>query len=181
MSDVRRFPSLRSSLAGVLVAGVAFVGSTVPASAGTIATTMTATPSPVAVGGTLAVHGVGCTGTGASLTVQLFEGSVPGFTTPLGSPVDTDTVTPASGTWDATLMVPASATPGDNVTVYGVCTTDTSNFAYENVVVPLVAAPTTTTTSTTTTLAAPTSTGATSTTVATAPATAVPASPTYTG
>jgi hypothetical protein len=187
------------------LAAVAVVGTALPASAGV--PTLTVTPGTLPVGGTITVSNSSCLG--GTVEVGLWGGTTAGNALPSGSPVATNTATPdGTGAWSTTLLVPLSAAPGA-YTVHGSCASGESDFSYFNAAVTVTPAPTTTTaacptsttlpatttssTSTSTTLlpvnarlaraADPTcpTTTPTTTPSAAAPATAVPATPTFTG
>ncbi len=179
----RPLRSARTMAFAATVAVAAMVVGAAPASAGV--SPFTVTPDPVAPGGTLTINGISCTGSGGTVALELFAGDFSGTNAePSGPTVDNVDVTPNGvGVWTGTMTAPADAVTGDKLTVWARCSSETSDFTYENQAVSVLAptGPTTTTlapATTTTTTAAATSTTA---PAAAAPATAVPATPTFTG
>ena len=175
------FRSVRAMAVATTVAVAALTMGAAPVSAGVTVTPFTVTPDPVAPGGTLTIHGVGCTG-GGTVALELFAGDFGGtMVEPSGPTVDNvDATADVTGVWTDTMTAPATAKTGDKLTVWARCLGKSSTFTYNNVAVTVVdPADTTTTTAAATTTT--TTAAATSTTVAAAPATAVPAAPTFTG
>jgi hypothetical protein len=164
------------------VAVAALAMGAAPVSAGVSVTPFTVTPDPVAPGGTLTISGVGCTG-GGTVALELFAGDFGGtMVEPSGPTVDSvDASAAVSGVWSDTMTAPATAKTGDKLTVWARCLGESSTFTYFNVAVTVVDPADTTTTTTAAATTTTTTAAATSTTVAAAPATAVPATPTFTG
>jgi hypothetical protein len=164
------------------VAVAALAMGAAPVSAGVSVTPFTVTPDPVAPGGTLTISGVGCTG-GGTVALELFAGDFGGtMVEPSGPTVDSvDASAAVSGVWSDTMTAPATAKTGDKLTVWARCLGESSTFTYFNVAVTVVDPADTTTTTAAATTTTTTTAAATSTTVAAAPATAVPATPTFTG
>ncbi len=79
------------------------------------------------------------------------------------------------------MTAPDTAKTGDKLTVWARCFGESSTFTYVNVAVSVVDPADTTTTTAAAATTTTTTAAATSTTVAAAPATAVPATPTFTG
>jgi hypothetical protein len=184
LTSSRTFRSVRTVAVAGSLAVAALVAGAAPVSAGIAITPFTVTPDPVAPGGTLTIHGIGCSG-GGTVALELFAGDFSGTNVEPGGPtVDNVDATPdVAGTWTDTMTAPATAKTGDKLTVWARCISETNNFTYVNVAVTVVDPADTTTTTTTAATTTTTTPAATSTTAPTAaaPATAVPATPTFTG
>ena len=184
--------SLRSLLAGA--AALAWLGSlALTAPAATALDTPWSPPTHALPGASITVSGTGCT-TGTT-PPKVYVYLNPGSTEDIGSATEVTVATDVSGAWSGTLVVPSTFAPGA-YTLWAQCVVSFNYTAIPFTVDDPAATTTTSTTSTTTTtvptstteptsstVAGPTTTAATGTTVpvAAAPATAVAATPTFTG
>ncbi len=176
---------LRSLLAGAAaLAWLVSLALTAPAASAV--DTPWSPPTHALPGASIAVSGTGCT-TGTT-PPKVYVYLNPGSTEDIGSATEVTVPTDVSGNWSGTLVVPSSFAPGA-YTLWAQCVVSFNYTAIPFTVDDPAATTTTSTTTTSTTeptsstTAGPTTTAATGTTVpvAAAPATAVAATPTFTG